>query len=160
AEGGRMRRVAAVLAGLALAVSVAAQEKRVTIAAARALDGRGGIVENARVVLEGGRIVSVEKAQPGSARPTIDLGSATLLPGLPDTPAHLAWHFNAKDRLHTPDDGESADEAKAAIAANALATLRAGVTTVQSPGSPEDKELRDAIEKGAPPGPRVLTSLA
>jgi imidazolonepropionase-like amidohydrolase len=159
-QGTMPRRAAAVLAVLAFAVSVAAQEKRVTIAAARLLDGRGAIVDGARVVVEGGRIVTVDKAQAGGGRPTIDLGGATLLPGLLDTHAHLAWHFNAKDRLHTPDDGETAEEAKAAIAANALATLRAGVTTVQSPGSPEDKELRDAIEKGAIPGPRVLTSLA
>ncbi len=154
------RRAAVALAGLALAAPVAAQEKRVTIAAARALDGRGAIIENARVVVEGGKIVSVDKAPAGSGRPTIDLGRATLLPGLVDTHAHLAWHFNAKDRLHTPDDGETADEARAAIAANALATLRAGFTTIQSPGSPEDKELREAIEKGTIPGPRVLTSLA
>ena len=156
-----MRRDAAVLfTALALAASTSAEEKRVTIAAVRALDGRGSIVDDARVVVEGGRIVSVEKAGAGSARPTIDLGGATLLPGLVDTHAHLAWHFNAKGRLHTPDDGESAEAAKAAIAANALATLRAGVTTVQSPGSPEDKDLREAVEKGALPGPRVLTSLA
>ena len=35
----------------------------------------------------------------------------------------------------------------------------AGFTTIQSPGSPEDKALRDAIDRGALPGPRILTSL-
>jgi imidazolonepropionase-like amidohydrolase len=44
------------------------------------------------------------------------------------------------------------------MAANAWATLRAGITTAQSPGSPEDADLRAAIEKGLP-GPRLLTSL-
>jgi imidazolonepropionase-like amidohydrolase len=44
-------------------------------------------------------------------------------------------------------------------AANAYATLMAGFTTIQSPGSPEDKDLRDWIESGGVPGPRVLTSL-
>ncbi len=156
-----MRNVAgAVLAGFVAVGSLEAQEKAVTVAAARALDGRGSTIENARVVVKAGSIVSVEKAKPGSARPTIDLGDLTLLPGLVDTHAHLAWHLNKQDRLHTPDDGETAEEAKAAIAANALATLRAGITTVQSPGSPEDKPLRDAIERGDTPGPRVLTSLA
>src|SRR5262245_56134963 len=106
--------------------SASAQEKRAVIAAARALDGRGGVVEDARVVVEGGRIVAVEKAKPGGPRPTIDLGPLTLLPGLVDTHAHVAWHLNKNDRLHTPDDGETEEEAKAAIAANALATLRAG----------------------------------
>jgi imidazolonepropionase-like amidohydrolase len=46
-----------------------------------------------------------------------------------------------------------------AWAGNAMATLRAGVTTVQSPGSPEDADLRDAIARGSVVGPRVLTSL-
>lgn len=42
---------------------------------------------------------------------------------------------------------------------NAVVTLDAGFTTLQSPGSPEDKYLRDAIARGIIPGPRVLTSL-
>jgi imidazolonepropionase-like amidohydrolase len=46
-----------------------------------------------------------------------------------------------------------------ATAANAYATLMAGVTTIQSPGSAEDRDLRDWIAAGQIPGPRVLTSL-
>jgi imidazolonepropionase-like amidohydrolase len=46
-----------------------------------------------------------------------------------------------------------------AMEGNAFATLLSGVTTVQSPGSPEDKDLRDYIALGVVPGPRVLTSL-
>ena len=38
-------------------------------------------------------------------------------------------------------------------------TLLAGFTTIQSVGSPDDKPLRDAINSGALPGPRILTSL-
>jgi imidazolonepropionase-like amidohydrolase len=44
-------------------------------------------------------------------------------------------------------------------AGNAFATLMAGFTTIQSPGSPEDKDLRDWIAMGQIPGPRVITSL-
>jgi imidazolonepropionase-like amidohydrolase len=144
-----------IVLALALASAASAQEK-ITLTAARALDGRGRAIENPRVTIEGGKIVSVESAAAGPA--TYGLGAVTLLPGLVDTHAHVAWTFNAKDRLHTSADGETAAQTMLAIAANAYATLQAGVTTVQSPGSPEDKDLRDAIERGLP-GPRVLTSL-
>ncbi len=146
--------------GIALALSFAAAasaQEKLTLTAARALDGKGGVVLNARLTLEGGRIVSIESAAAGPA--THELGAATLLPGLVDTHAHLAWTFNAKGRLRTSADGETPGQTMLAIAANAYATLLAGVTTVQSPGSPEDKDLRDAIERGGLPGPRVLTSL-
>jgi imidazolonepropionase-like amidohydrolase len=42
---------------------------------------------------------------------------------------------------------------------NAILTLNAGFTTIQSPGSPEDKDLRESIARGIIPGPRMLTSL-
>jgi imidazolonepropionase-like amidohydrolase len=42
---------------------------------------------------------------------------------------------------------------------NAVLTLNAGFTTIQSPGSSEDKDLREAIARGTIPGPRLLTSL-
>src|SRR5581483_7500352 len=44
-------------------------------------------------------------------------------------------------------------------AANAYATLLAGFTTVQSVGAPSDRGLRDIINRGGLPGPRILTSL-
>jgi imidazolonepropionase-like amidohydrolase len=61
--------------------------------------------------------------------------------------------------LHSPGDGETPEETYRAVAANALATLMAGVTTVQSVGSPEDGPVRDSIASGAIPGPRVITAL-
>jgi imidazolonepropionase-like amidohydrolase len=81
------------------------------------------------------------------------------MPGLMDVHAHLAWYFNRHGRLHTPGDGETPTEGMLAMAGNAWQTLMAGVTTIQSPGSPEDAELRDAIARGLIPGPRILTSL-
>jgi imidazolonepropionase-like amidohydrolase len=42
---------------------------------------------------------------------------------------------------------------------NAIASLNAGFTTIQSPGAMQDKYLRDAIARGIIPGPRILTSL-
>jgi imidazolonepropionase-like amidohydrolase len=76
-----------------------------------------------------------------------------------DTHVHLAWYVNARDRLHTDDDGDSLDVQALNWEANAWATLRAGFTTVQSIGEPENGPLRDAIARGLVPGPRVLTSL-
>lgn len=105
----------------------------------------------------GSRITKVEANATGPS--TYDLGEMTLLPGLIDAHAHVVWYFNAKGKLHTSDDGESEADGALAAAGNAHATLMSGITTVQSLGSPEDKPLRDAINRGVVVGPRLLTSL-
>lgn len=149
-----------VLLCAAVAAAQEAKPPRVTIAAARVLDGRGGALAPGRVVVEGSRIVAVGNPAPGDPPPTYDLSGLTVLPGLIDTHAHLAWYFNRHGRLHTRDDGDTAAQSMLAIAGNAYATLMAGVTTIQSPGSTEDLDLRESIAAGGVPGPRVLTSLA
>jgi imidazolonepropionase-like amidohydrolase len=57
------------------------------------------------------------------------------------------------------DKSETPGQAALAAAGNAYATLMAGFTTVQSLASPEDKDLRAAINSGHVPGPRILTAL-
>ena len=156
------RRVLA-LAWLSLGLDAAAgaQESVTVIRAARVLDGTGRTIPNATVVVRGTRIVSVgpNEAVPAGAR-VYDLSSLTLLPGLIDAHDHLAWHFNPQGRYHGGrDDGETEFEGALAIAGNANATLRGGITTSQSLGSPEDKPLRAAIAADQIPGPRLLTSL-
>jgi imidazolonepropionase-like amidohydrolase len=148
--------MAAVLTALG-AASLAAQQP-ITLNAGRVLDGTGRTLPNASVVVSGSKIRSVQTA-PTAAGQAIDLRRYTVLPGLIDGHAHFAWHFNPQGKLHTQNDGETPEQADAAIRENLVATLRAGVTTVQSPGSPEDAHYRDAIAKGQIPGPRVLTSL-
>jgi imidazolonepropionase-like amidohydrolase len=138
-----------------------AQEPVTVIRAARVLDGTGRTIPNASVVVRGSRIVSVgpNAAVPAGAR-VYDLSGLTLLPGLIDAHDHLAWHFNPQGRYHGGrDDGETEFEGALAIAGNANATLRGGITTAQSLGSPEDKALRAAIASNQIPGPRLLTSL-
>jgi imidazolonepropionase-like amidohydrolase len=131
----------------------------ITIRAGRVLDGRGGAMAGpVLIVVEGGRISRVAPASAGSAA-DYDLGGLTVLPGLIDVHDHIGWHFTRKERTHVEGDGESAAEEALAGAGNAWTTLLAGFTTVQSPGSASDKELRDAIARGVIPGPRVLTSL-
>ena len=146
------------VASVLVAISPASGQG-VAISAARVFDGAGAWLSNATVVVEEGRIRSVGALPAGFRGLRYDLGNATLMPGLMDVHVHLAWHFNAKGRLHSGDDGETATAGMLAIAGNAYATLLAGVTTIQSPGSSEDKELKEAINRGTIPGPRVLTSL-
>jgi imidazolonepropionase-like amidohydrolase len=141
------------------AAGLAQQPEAIAISARRLIDGAGNMVENATVVVQGNRITSVG-ALPASFRGRrIDLGDATIMPGLIDVHSHVVWYFNAQGRYHTSSDGETPVQSAIAAAGNAYETLMSGVTTLQSPGSAEDRDLRDAINRGAIPGPRILTSL-
>lgn len=135
----------------------------ILIRAGRILDGRGGVATNQAIWIEGSKIREVgpaaKIARGRAASREIDLSRSTVLPGLIDVHVHIGWHFNKDGRLHTEKDGESAAESAFAAAGNAAATLAAGFTTVQSVGAPEDRELRDAVARGAVAGPRILTSL-
>jgi len=122
--------------------------------AARMLDVKSGrYVENAAVLLRGRRIEASGPAArlrvPAGAT-TVDLGDATLLPGLIDAHVHLAW---APPSNATPATSLAGSE-------EARATLLAGFTTVRNPGSTgrADILLRDAIADGRLPGPRILAA--
>jgi imidazolonepropionase-like amidohydrolase len=148
----------ALVACAGLPPAAAAQSKTITIHADRAIDGTGHSLRNVTVAVRGGKIVSVRRGSP-KAKADYELGTLTLLPGLIDAHTHLAWYFNKAGRLHTSQDGDSPQDEIRAEEANADTTLLAGFTTVQSPGSPQDKDIRDRIASGAIPGPRLLTSL-
>lgn len=152
-----MRRALQLSAALACgATTLGAQS--VAISAQRVFDG-SRMLTNATVVVEGSRITSVGALPAGFRGVRYDLGNATLMPGLMDVHSHVVWYFNAQGRFHTGSDGETPAQEAIAASGNAYATLMSGVTTIQSPGSPEDKDLRDAIHRGGIPGPRILTSL-
>ena len=157
-----MRRLIgfAALFAFAAATPAAAQDATVVIHTSKLLDGKGTMMSNADIVVVNGRITRVGPAAavPKGAR-EIDLRGRTVLPGLIDVHSHLTWYFNRKDRYHTRGDGDTPIESILAAAANAYSTLMAGFTTVQSPGSPEDADLRDWIATQGLPGPRILTSL-
>jgi imidazolonepropionase-like amidohydrolase len=91
---------------------------------------------------------------------THDLGEATILPGLIDVHVHLDWYFRSDGRFGERPGAPPATMAErlAAIVENGRLTLEAGVTTVQSLGSPVDVALREGIARGLVAGPRVLTS--
>jgi imidazolonepropionase-like amidohydrolase len=152
-----MRRVAGIgfLVFAAMGQTVPfAQAGPTTIRAARVLDGRGRILRNATVTIQGSKIVSVTAGAAGV--PTRDLGDATLLPGLIDVHVHLSWYFGPSGKYGDPGLPGYAPQA---IAANARATLLAGFTTVQSLGAGSDRLLREQIASGEVIGPRLLSSL-
>jgi len=118
------------------------------------LDGRGGVRRNVSVAVKGSRIDSVGAASDSFA---YDLSKLTVLPGLIDTHVHIGWHFGPDGR-YQPRDASPAMALGYALE-NAYVTLMGGFTTVQSVGSPVDGDLRQALNRGVLPGPRVLTSL-
>jgi imidazolonepropionase-like amidohydrolase len=123
------------------------------IAASALLDGKGHVLHDTRIVVEGSKIVAID---PKATPVDYDLRGLTVLPGWIDSHVHIAWSFGKDGK--SGSSGGTAAEVAYQIAANAWATLMAGFTTVQSVGSPADIPLRDAINKGEIPGPRILSS--
>jgi len=153
----RGMRVDAALFALILAAPalVVAQGSPIRVHAATVLDGTGRTLRNATVVVQGSKITAVETGTPAGA--TYNLGQVTILPGMIDVHAHIGWHFDRAGR-YAATPGSPAQEILYA-AENAWVTLAAGFTTIQSPGAPNDVELREAIARGVLPGPRILTSI-
>jgi imidazolonepropionase-like amidohydrolase len=150
-----MRQVVALL----FLFATAAFADPIVIRAQRVIDGRGHVLRNAAIVVDRGKIIAVE---PHPKKADIDLSNATLMPGGIDTHVHIGWHFDADGRSHSGDETdrkETPEESVLYAAENAYATLMGGITTVQSLGAPVDKPLRDAIERGVLPGPRILTAI-
>lgn len=143
------------LAGVTLLGQENAREAPITLRAGSMLDGRGGAQRNVNIVIRNGKIDSLGGTP--AAGTVYDLRGLTLLPGLIDTHVHIAWHLGPDGRYQPTDTSPAS--AMGYAAENAWVTLMAGFTTVQSVGSPIDKDLRDAIRRGVLPGPRVLTSI-
>jgi imidazolonepropionase-like amidohydrolase len=139
-----------------------AQNKRIVIAASTVIDGTGRVLHDVRIVVEGSKIVAVDKindkVNDPKAKPVdYDLRGLTVLPGWIDAHVHITWSFGPDGR--NAGQGGTTQEAAYAAASNAWLTLMAGFTTIQSVGSPADVPLRDAIAEGLLPGPRILTAV-
>ena len=134
-------------------ISAQTPNKQIVIAASTVLDGKGGVLHDTRIVIEGSKIVRID---PNAAPVNYDLRGLTVLPGWIDSHVHITWSFGPDGK--NAGAGGTTPYATYAAAANAWDTLMAGFTTVQSVGSPNDLPLRDAIARGALPGPRILTS--
>jgi imidazolonepropionase-like amidohydrolase len=122
------------------------------------LDGKGGVLKNKEIVIDGSKISRI--ADPGGIV-TYDLSGLTVMPGWIDTHTHPGWYFNRENRLEQGGRGSIETPAASALyaEANVYATLMGGFTTVQSLGQEVDKDLRDLINRGVLPGPRIITSL-
>jgi imidazolonepropionase-like amidohydrolase len=135
--------------------------RRVVIRAGRILDVKtGNTLTNQVIVVEGDKIVSVGPAtevKGDASAQTIDLPNATVLPGLIDAHTHLT--FDPKG-LGYESLGISTPREALTGARNARVTLEAGFTTVRNVGAGgySDIALRDAINDGDVPGPRILAS--
>ena len=166
AAGTRLRAARLrVLFGCLLAASCAApaQSAVLVVHAGRILDVRTGQYRTGQTILvDGGRIVAVGDApqlaaQVPAGAQVVDLGKLTVLPGLIDCHTHLTFSpaLIGPARLHMSVPREALLGAR-----NARVTLEAGFTTVRNVAAHgyADLALRDAINAGDVPGPRVLAS--
>lgn len=127
----------------------------IVIRAGTLLDGKGGTQHDVRITIQGSKIAAIDS---DNGQPVdYDLRGLTVLPGWIDAHVHITWIFG-KDGKNAGTDGTTQEDAYRA-ASNAWLTLMAGFTTVQSVGAPNDVPLRDAIARGAIPGPRILTAV-
>jgi imidazolonepropionase-like amidohydrolase len=133
----------------------------IVLHAARLLDvANGRVISPGEILVEGDKIVETGTtvSHPAGSE-TIDLGDVTLMPGLIDAHVHLFLHPGAED-LQTVE--ESVPERTIIAALAAKADLMAGFTAERDMGTEgagsADSAVRDAINSGSIPGPRLRVS--
>ncbi len=160
--------VLALIFSFCICITLAAAEdppqaatSRTVVHAGKVLDVRTGkTLADQAIVIEGGKIVSVgamSQTNRSAGDHFIDLANATVLPGLTDAHTHLTG--NPQD-VGPQGLGISIPRSALTGARNARLTLEAGFTTVRNVGAEgySDVALRDAINAGDVPGPRMLVS--
>jgi imidazolonepropionase-like amidohydrolase len=147
--------ITGVLALAGISKPLVAQQKPIVLVAENVIDGSGKVFHHTTILVEGSTIKSIGGPIPAGAL-IYNLGKLTVTPGFIDTHDHILWHFD-HGRLAGKD--EPPLQAMLHSVDNAIVTLNAGFTTIQSPGAPDDAYLRDAIARGIIPGPRIITSL-
>lgn len=134
-----------------------APAEKTYVHAGHLLDVKSGkMMDNVLVTIEGDKIVSVASGAAPATGKVINLPSATLLPGLIDVHTHLTFDPN----FGYQELGVSIPKEALIGAKNARITLEAGFTTVRNVGASgyTDIALRDAINEGMVPGPRIMAS--
>lgn len=157
-----MKNAFRALALLLLATSLTAQQKTIALKAARLFDGTSNeVIRNATVVVTGNKIAGINVPVPAGAE-VIDLGDTTLLPGFIDCHVHLTGQAGDNYYLDFFNNvmRQPAEQAHYA-AMYARRTIEAGFTTVRNVGAEDylDVGLRNAINAGITPGPRMLVAV-
>ena len=129
---------------------------------ARVFDGER-LHENWQVLVSGQRIAAAgPNLRVAAGTRTVDLPDCTLLPGLIEGHSHLLLHPYDEVPWNDQVLRESHAERVARAVVHARKTLEAGFTTVRDLGTEgadyDDVGLKQAIEKGVVPGPRMLTA--
>jgi imidazolonepropionase-like amidohydrolase len=125
-------------------------QSHVVIAVSTALDGKGKVLHDTRIVVSGSKIIALDR----NASPIdYDLRGLTVMPGWIDAHVHITSSFGSDGK----NAGMSAATPEAAYrtAANAYATLVGGFTTIQSMDGVVP--LREAAARGGLPAPRIVS---
>ncbi len=122
--------------------------------------GKGGVITNAIVVVDAGRVISVGSSAPAGVE-VVDLSRYTAIPGMIDVHTHMTYFWDQAPGTR-PRGGPPLQPAVNVYLsqANARRTLETGVTTVRDLGAAEymDIAMRDLIARGAMVGPRMFVS--
>src|SRR5436305_6146156 len=153
---------------LCLGIAAQAADQAIARKAARLFDGKSNaLVQNAVVIVQGDKIVDAGSNLPiPQGAQVIDLGDATVSPGFMDAHTHLTADFSGNYNQRRLQEVDLNVSEQAIIATtHARATIEAGFTTVGDLGSRfvaskefVDVALRNAINKGVVPGPRMLVA--
>jgi len=155
-----MKTALSLLLASAMSIPALANSGTTIIHAGTVIDTKAGTtLQDQYIIIEDGLITGVSPAtsspKPGADANFIDLSGMTVLPGLSDSHVHLTSDatVHGYKRLE-----RSMPRAAITGVMNAKRTLEAGFTTVRNLGAPgfTDVALKDAIEDGDVPGPRII----
>ena len=138
---------------------VVSQTSAVTLRFGHLWDGTR-LLDDVIVVVEAGRIVSVDEGQRQAPKDAVDLRGYTALPGLIDLHTHITYYWDRKPG--TRPLGQRRRPAVTVFLAqeNAKRTLETGVTTIRDLGASGDADfaMRDLVAMGAMIGPRMFVA--
>jgi imidazolonepropionase-like amidohydrolase len=155
-----MKNILAVAFFLAASLFVLGEDPVTVVRAARMLDVKtGSYVSNPVIVLRGDKVESVGGTPPAGAK-TIDLGDRTILPGLIDAHTHILLQGDATAPEYNEQILQEYPAHRVARAVRAMKiALEHGFTTLRDleteGASYDDVALRDAVNEGVVPGPRM-----